>query len=215
MFATVLCDSGHLRHVAPILCSLSDPEDDRPHFRIQPMNDQDDSRNDETLAPPTDREAPTNPANETTRRDATPPPAIDPPTADSMFLDAVQKITRAARIIEDGEAEARATEARRRADHDALLAAIQKADDNNQRSYELLHNELRHLKDSDRHQNSRLAEGDERFAAIEKSIANLKDELLALVTRASEDAARRIAGLENELAELRTNAARPSPPATA
>jgi hypothetical protein len=188
------------------------------------MSDNDDREITDTISPPSDREAKTNPDNlkpseAPEHRDAIAPspsiPTLNPATADSMFTDAVNKIVDAANVIKSGKAEAEAIERQRRADHDALLAAIQKADDNNQRSYKLLHNELLHLKDSDRTQNARLAEGDERFAAIERSIANLKDELIALVTRATRDAAERIGALENELAELRTNAAaRPETAAT-
>jgi hypothetical protein len=169
-----------------------------------------------------DREAKTNPDNlrpseAPEHRDAIAPspaiPTLTPATADSIFTDAVNKIVDAANVIKSGKAEAEAIERQRRADHDALLAAIQKADDNNQRSYKLLHNELLHLKDSDRTQNARLAEGDERFAAIEKSIANLKDELIALVTRATLDAAERIEALENELTALRNADRSPQAPA--
>jgi hypothetical protein len=63
--------------------------------------------------------------------------------------------------------------------------------------------------EKDTAQDERLAEGDKRFAAIERSIADLKDELLALVNRATADAAKRIDALESELAKARADAARP------
>jgi len=182
------------------------------------MPDPNDSRNEETLVPPTDREAPTsleNPIPE--RRDAVAPPAPMPPaTADSIFSEAVARIVKAAKIIEEERAERRREAERAQRNHDATIDAIVRADQNQSRNYELLRDEIRHLKDSDRRQDERLIEGDKRFDQIEQSIADLKNELFDLVTRATEDAARRIAALESEIAELKTNGtARPSPAPTA
>lgn len=81
--------------------ALSDEEDSIPAFRIQPMPDNDDSTEAaETIAPPTDREAKTNPENEQPRRDAVNPP----PVRESYFEEAAKEFAGAA-------AELRATRA--------------------------------------------------------------------------------------------------------
>jgi hypothetical protein len=191
--------------------ALDDAEDRfpiRPGLRLMSNHKDDTHENTETLAPPTDPEPPTNVENEPPRRDAISPPAVfNPATADSVFSDAVKQIADAARIIREGREERLRAEEQAQRNHDATIDAIVRADQNQSRNYELLRDEIRHLKDSDRRQDERLIEGDKRFATIEKSIADLKAELLALVTRAGEDAARRIAALESDLAELRANAA--------
>lgn len=204
---------------------LGDPEDNfattPPRLRTVMPNDddQEDPRAVPTLAPDTEPTRTENPVPE--RRDAIAPgaiPTLKPATADSMFTDAVNQIVEAANVIKAGKAEADRLEQRRREEHEALLAAIQKADDNNQRSYEMLRDELRHLKDSDLRQDQRLIEGEKRFATIEQSISELKVELLAMVAKAATEAAQKIEKLELALADLKARnapAPSPSPPAPA
>lgn len=72
------------------MSTYGDPEDDPPHVHLRAMpNDAEDRETTDTLMPPTDREAPTSP-------DAARAPLLPPPTADSMFLDAVKQIVQAA-----------------------------------------------------------------------------------------------------------------------
>lgn len=200
------------------MCALSDPEDDFP-TRAEMPQDQDDRETTETLVPETDREAPTSPENEAPLpRDAIRPEPADPwDTAflradDSVFSQAVKMVANAGRRMDEERVERKASEdAEQRTQRqmleqqDAILAAIQRADDNSTRNYELLRDEIRHLKDSDLKQDERLKQGDKRFEKIEESIAALKEELLALVAREMKSAADKIEALEKLLAEAKAN----------
>ncbi len=193
----------------------------RTHIRLMP--NENDRETSDTMAPPTDREAPTNPANEK----PDPRPAIVPPQYDTAFLDQHDSVfAQAVKIVASvgndinrdrverlrvADEQARA-QAELLAQQTKILEAVQKADENSKRNYELLRDEIRHLKDSDLKQDRRLAEGEERFAQIERSIENLKTELLALVERATADAAQRIDALEKQLAEAKADVPAPRPP---
>jgi hypothetical protein len=187
-------------------CSaLDDREDDPPHHYLRAMPENDDREITETLAPPTDREAPTNPENpRPVHRNAVLPQgaglnpyAQKPDWWDGSFFQS---------IFNDVQG---AAEAHRRvaAGQDEILAAIQAADRNSNRNYELIRDEIRHLKDSDLKQDQRLKEGDRRFEQIEQSIKELKDELIALVTREMKSAAEKIEVLEKQLLKAKADAA--------
>jgi hypothetical protein len=196
-----------ITHTPPALLAqaLSDPEDDNPAFRIRAMPDQDSRETTETLVPETDREAPTNP--EAAPRPAMPPPAGLSPYAqkpdwwEGSFFQSVFNDVQDARRAHDQVL----------ASQEQILAAIQSADRNSNRNYELIRDEIRRLKDSDIKQDQRLKEGDQRFDQIERSIADLKTDLIALVTREMRAAATKIEALETELAKARTDAARSAP----
>jgi hypothetical protein len=188
--------------------ALSDPEDANPAFFCRPMNDENERRATPTLEspPPSEVERDTLPPGpddiEATRVLATMLPGKPPPSLEGSYLD------KAIRVVAEAGSDLRIDREERRKQHQAVLDAIRRSDENQSRNYELLRIEIKHLKDSDRDQDRRLAEGDERFAQIENSIESLKDELLAAMKSATEDAARRIGALEGELDKLRANAPR-------
>jgi hypothetical protein len=192
------------------------------------MNDHDDECSDTMASPPPSQDdIATNPhASEAPLRRTQPPEADDaqaervmrtmipaPGTtprdlvsaSDSLLFEAIREVTGAARILREEREERARFEERSQRNHEATIAAILKADANQTRNYEMVRDEIRHLKDSDVHQNRRLADGDERFGRIERSIADLKDELIALITRATQDAGKRIAALEDELAAAKAS----------
>lgn len=185
----------------------------RNHLRIMPI----DHDRPDTMAPETDRDTPTNP-------EASPGPlkAMRPPPSeyDTSFLDqddntfsrAVKMIAKAARAMEEDRQERQLANAQAQAHHNEVIAAIVRADENSTRNYEMVRDEIRHLKDSDLKQDQRLKEGDKRFDRIEQSIVELKVELLALVARATEETANRIEELEQELAKAKRDAAAPPTP---
>lgn len=178
----------------------------------------DDHETTTTLAPPTDREAPTNPEASVAPIQALRPPPQEYDTSflrqdDSTFSRAVKLIADAARALDADREERRLATAQAQSNHNAVIEAIIRADANSTRNYEMVRDEIRHLKDSDLKQDRRLAEGDQRFEKIEQSIAALKDELIALVTRATADAAVRIDALEQQLARAKNDAASQPPPA--
>ena len=191
------------------MSALNDREDDPSHHYLRAMPDQD-AKHTETLVPPTDREAPTNP-------EAAPRPAMNPPAGlspyaqkpdwwEGSFFQSVFNDVQDARRAHDQVL----------ASQEQILAAIQSADRNSNRNYELIREEIRHLKDSDIKQDQRLKEGDQRFDQIERSIADLKTELIALVTREMKLAADKIEVLEQQLAEAKANVpARQAPTPTA
>lgn len=181
-------------------------------------NDQDDSRNAVTTpAPP--------PSEPTTRTENEKPVAIQalrpPPLKydasflaqeDSVFSRAVQLVAEVGNDIDrdrnerrDAAESAATGQALLLKQNGEILAAIQKADDNNNKNYELLRTEILHLKESDVKQDQRLKEGDARFKQIEDSITELKNELIALVTREMKLAADKIEALEQQLAEAKAN----------
>lgn len=205
--------------------AMGDPEEPNPAYSAPPMNDQDDPRETtETLAPPTDREAKTNPENEKPEpRVAVRPPPADPwdtsflDQDDSTFSRAVKMIADAARANEAARLASEAEAEQRKAFQDQhlslqseILTCVQRAEQAQDANFKILSRDVRDLKASDIRQDGRLAQGDERFQRIEQSIADLKDELIALVTRATQDAAVRIEALETELATARADATRVS-----
>jgi hypothetical protein len=191
--------------------ALSDDEDSfptRPNLQIMP-NDQDQREVILTTpAPDTDRAErdtqPPGPADvEATRALQTMLPGKPPLSLEDSYLDQAIRVVAAAgdKIDEDrGE---------RRQQHEAVIAAIRRADENGNKNYELLRDEIRHLKDSDLKQDQRLKEGDKRFDQIEQSIADLK----TLVLEANQAAGVRIKVLEDQLAQAKADAGRPPAPA--
>lgn len=194
-------------------CAVGDPEDSNPAFFCRPpMNDQDERdepRNSVTISAPPPSE-PTRP--EASERPAIAPPARVPDAAElgqtglaatdppewfkaSFIGQALTKFADDADDIRKG----------RERQHVAQMAKL----DEIKTDYETLRRELKSFRNAtqakDAEHDSRLAEGDERFAQIENSIDELKAELLAAVAKSVEDAARRIAALETELGKLRAN----------
>jgi hypothetical protein len=130
--------------------------------------------------------------------------------ADSFIGAALSDFSAEARRIHAEREERRRYEQEQLRLQEKILEAVERAEQTVQRAekrsdanFEIVHAELRSLKASDMRQDGRLADGDRRFQQIEQSIADLKDELIALVTRATEDAAKRIEALEQELANAR------------
>lgn len=123
----------------------------------------------------------------------------------SNFSAEARRVAEDAREMREARAERERFEASQQKMQEDILAAVQRADQNGQANYAMLRSELLQLKDSDRQQNARLAEGDQRFSAIEQSIANLKDELIQLITLATADAAKRLEALEEELAAAKAS----------
>jgi hypothetical protein len=213
VIASVLCDSGHLRHQPPLLymSSLDDPEDDFP--TREPMPNDTDRETAETIAPDTDR----------AERDTSPPGADDAeatraaatmlPAAPSAPAPAPPEYWKAAydKLVEIHEDQRKDREGRAARD-DALVlrlsAAAREASDANVAdlkaamsevvySVESIGNRLITLEESDAQQTKRLAEGEKRFDDIERQLADLK----GLVTK-----------LEADLKEAKANVpARPAP----
>lgn len=211
----------------PALILTSAPP--RTHLRILPMTDDTERRDNPTIeAPPlseTEPERKTNP-------EASAPPAIQslrPPPPDpydtsflqqddSTFSRAVILIANAARALDEDRERQRFSEQQAQENHRALLTAITRADDNGNRNYEMLRSDIRHLKDSDREQDRRLAEGEERFGEIERSIEILKGEFLAALPGAIRAILApyldRIDVLEREIEDLKKNVSARSPSPT-
>ncbi len=172
------------------MSAIDDHEDDPPHHHLRAMPVQDDERTDTERA---ERDTtPPGPADiEATRVLSTMLPAKPPLSLEDSYLDRAIRVvaTTGTKIDEDRE--------ERRRQHEAVLAAITRADDNGNKNYELLRDEIRHLKDSDLKQDRRLKEGDDRFARIEESIADLAREMKPLTER--------IKALEDDLAEAKKN----------
>jgi hypothetical protein len=199
------------------MTALHDPEDCPPLIYRVTMND--DREITETLAPPTDREPPTNPANEKPepRRAMNPPagaianPFASPPDwwEGSFFQDTFNKMQGGFAALEKAAA-----------GQDAILAAIQRADANQTANYNLLRAEIGHLKDSDLKQDERLKEGDKRFDYIEKKVADLEDRAAELLEKRLTEVLKPIAEEFDEIrkliADLRADVtARPAAPKAA
>jgi hypothetical protein len=194
---------------------LSDEEDGPPNLppRLRIMPDHDETT--DTLAPPTDPEPPTAAENEAPEpRVAIRPQPADPwdtsflDKDDSVFSRAVKLIADAARANEAAAADRKRFEEQQISQQNEILVCVQRAEKSQEANFKIINHELRELKASDLRQDGRLAQGDERFQKIEQSIAALKDELIALVTREMKIAADRIQALESELAKAKTDAAR-------
>lgn len=205
----------HAAHLLP-------PQDS--HLRL--IMSQDSDRPD-TIPPDTHREAPTHPlASERPLKpegleqlaERAPQTAMRPPPAnpwdtsfllqdDNTFSRAVRLIADAARANESARDERRQYELAQLSKQDEILEAIRRADQNGTRNYELLRDQIRHLKDSDIKQDERLKEGDQRFDRIEQSIADLRAEMLAAlpiaVTETLAPYVARIEALERDLANAR------------
>lgn len=176
------------------MSALSDPEDDPPAFRHRAMpNEQDEreSRNTITMPPPSEPETKVeNDAPDPARVAALRPPPVDEwDTAflrgdDSVFSRAVMMVASAGRRMDEERKERQSNEERAADRHKEQLAhqsevlqAVLAADRNSSKNYELLRDEIRHLKDSDLKQDLRLKEGDRRFEQIEQKVAELEKRL--------------------------------------
>lgn len=184
-----------------------------PRLRIMPN----DNETIETLAPPTDRDAPTQTDNPKPHRDAVnPPPAgsPSPATADSIFSEAVRQIVDAASVIRAERESRRAFEETQLGLTRQTLAAIDRADRNQTANYNLLRDEIRHLKDSDLKQDERLKEGDKRFELIEAKLTEIETRLVAKLEERMNEAIKPIAdeleAVRALLAELKTHGPRTS-----
>jgi hypothetical protein len=176
-----------------------------PGLYLMPNDDRPD-----TIVPPTDREARTNPEASRSPMTLRPPPTDPWDTSflnadDAVFSRAVKMLADAARANDESRRERKRFEEAQLTGQARIERAIEKADQNSQHNYSMLRDAFEKLAESDRQQNRRLAEGDERFGRIERSIEGLKEELLAHIARATEDAAKRIGALEDELARARAN----------
>lgn len=120
--------------------------------------------------------------------------------ADSVLLQAIKEVSRAARVMVEEREERRVANSAQLDMQNQILVEVRSAARTSDQNFETIRLSIKSLAESDRRQNERLAEGDQRFAAIERSIADLKDELIALITRATADAAQRIDALELQLA---------------
>lgn len=197
------------------MSAIGDPEDSNPAFRIRPMPDQDDRRTAVTTpAPPTDRDAPTNP--EASREPILPPRA--PLTLEDSYLD------KAIRVVANAGARMAEDRAERQAQHAEVMAALREQSTAHDVALGKLAHELntnldmlseafkRHREASD----ARLAEGDERFNQIEHALAALdgwKAEILqqieAKIPASIQEIVKpyldKIEKLETELAALQAN----------
>lgn len=205
---------GRVIYIGPTLapppllaCALGDAEDNPPLQFRRSMPDPNDTRNEETLVPPTDREAPTGIEHEAPqRRDAVAPPApIAPAAADSIFLTAVKDITDAARTIREERESRRAFEEAQLELQRQTLAAIERAERNGETNWRNMAGQLESWR---RVSQDKDADHDKRLEALELQMAALKDELVALVSKATSEAAERIGLLERELQELKANVPR-------
>lgn len=200
-------------------CALSDPEDNfvttpPPERRPRTMSDQDEFRAAVTTpAPDTERgdrdTQPPDPATEERanafQRDALrAPPLPVASDADSVLLTAIRDFS--AGLVEMRNARREiATGFRVHGDKFDEFAKEHAA------NYALLAGEFRAFRDTSE---ARDNQQDVRINRIEKQLLELKEELIALVARATEDAAKKIHQLENELSELKRNGApRSSSPA--
>lgn len=183
------------------MSALSDDEDCPPlqptRLSLMSNDDQDDFRRAVTTpAPPTDRE----PERD---RDTQPPgdadaaasrvlqtmlPAADPlgrapVTLEDTYLDkAIRVVANAgARLAEDKE--------ERRQQHEAVLAAIHRADENASRNYELLRREVVALKRSDVQQDAKIADLRFELAAMRDQLTQAIGRIDALEKRIPHDAA--------------------------
>lgn len=193
--------------------ALSDDEDGPPNLpprlRIMP-NDQDESRNALTTPAPPPSEPATRAENEKPEpriamnpAPLTNPFAEPPPWWEGSFFQATFN-----KMQSGFEALSKAA-----AGQDEILAAIQRADSNSTRNYELIRDEIRHLKDSDLKQDERLKQGDKRFEQIERSVEALKVELIARIESEMRVFVEKFQALERLLAEAKANdPARPATP---
>lgn len=174
-----------------LAAALSDREDDPPAYRCRPMPDQDPRETTETLAPPTDPEPPTSPENEKPEpKHAMNPP---PPAPPEYWKAAYDKLVE---IHEDARRDRESRAARDDALVMRLSAAAKEASESSVThlttalseiavSVERIGTRLVSLEANDEAHAKRLAEGDERFGAIEQQLADLK----ALVTKLEADLA--------------------------
>ncbi len=157
-----------------------------------------------------DREVPTRPGN--------PKPSADDGydtsflKDDSTFSQAVRIVAKAARVIEAEREERRTRELGEhksrleiRDQQQEILDAIQSADKNNTANYQMLHNELTLLKQSDVNQDSEIAQLKKMPATMEERITALKSEILteipAMLLKAFEPYIQRLEALEKEAAD--------------
>lgn len=202
------------------MSALNDEEDNPPlqppRLTLMSTPDERDTRNTITMPPPSELETKTeNEAPDPARVPALrPPPADEWDTAflredDSVFSNAVRMVAKAGRLMAEERQERRSTEdmaASRHAEQLAqgakIIQAVDRADQNSSRNYELLRVEIGHLKASDLKQDQRLKDGDRRFEEIEQSIVDLKSELV-----------QRLATLEAEIAKAKADGPGPAPTA--
>lgn len=179
-------------------------------------NEQDDLRTAVTTPAPPPSEPVTNTENEKPAAiQALRPPPLKYDASflaqeDSVFSRAVQLVAEVGNDIDRDRTERReagetaaASQAQLLKQNAEILAAIQRADDNSNKNYELLRNEILQLKDSDLKQDERLKQGDKRFSLIEESITALKHELITRIETEMRAFAEKFEALDRLLAEAR------------
>lgn len=197
MLAYAPNDHYFQRRAAFHMSVVGDPEDSIPSFRMPPMSDQDDREHTETLAPPTDREATTNPDNERPEPRAAihpPPPLAAASRGDSYFAEAARDFASA--LVEMRETRQEISEGFK--DHGGKLDEMAHEFAAN---YGLLAGEFKSFRGV---VEARLDDGERRFDAIEMRLEDLKKDQLLAAQRQLE-AAEKIASLEAELKELKAN----------
>lgn len=193
--------AGYFGPPAPAFCcAVTDDEEPNPAFFIDRSNmPNDDNETTETLAPPTDHEAKTNPENEAPEpRHAIVPEAMGK-RGNSYFEEAARDF--AASLVE-----MRGT---RKDIADGFAKQGGKLDEMTREfaaNYSLLSGEFKSFRGV---VEARLEDGERRFDAIEARLDDLKKEQIAAAERQLE-AARQIASLETELRLLKANAPRPA-----
>lgn len=127
-----------------------------------------------------------------------------------MFSAAVKDIAEAARVIREERNVRRAFEDAQLALSRQTIDAIERAERAGEANWKATQHQIETWRKVDDAKN---AEQDDRIAVLEQRMSELKTELLALVTKATEDAATKIDALERQVQELRANAIRPQTPA--
>jgi hypothetical protein len=176
-----------------------------PPPRLRLMND---ISTDETLAPPTDRDAPTQTDNPKPHRDAVNPPPSLPSaaTADSVFSDAVRQIVEAAHDIRAERESRRQFEQQQLEHQERIIEAINRAE----RSGDANWKATQHQNETWRKvSEAKEAQQDDRIASVERAIEALKAEVLAALPQAMTAILapyiERIEALERELSHLKAH----------
>lgn len=206
--------------------ALSDLEDSPPHFR----STMPDNEITETLAPPTDREAPTNVENETPEpRVAIRPQPADPwdtsflRADDSVFSQAVKLVASAGRRMDEEREARRAVEEDERSakrqvleQQDKILAAIERADRNGDTNWKATQHQIETWRKVD---NAKNAEQDDRLSNLEAKVSKLEADILALVRGALTEQLKPILdefdAIKLAIEELKNGTARPVEASTA
>ncbi len=101
--------------------------------------------------------------------------------SDSLFAEAARSIAEAAADIRKEREERRDANAAQLEMQSQILAEVRSAALTSDQNFETLRLSIKTLAESDKRQNERLADGDKRFANIERTIADLKDDLIARI----------------------------------